>query len=485
MPASQWILGSNALNQPIAELSSATPTGQKTVYMSGYTGGTGVTVAPTLGFTGGSCTTNPAISGVLGGTSMTYYQTGLGVCTLVPSVTFTGGSYTTSPTVTLAFAETVPVINNNTTAFNFDNMTGGGKLVAQNNPVISLPTLYNPTISSPLGTSNNTTLTFTANGSCLFSKYNSAASLQSNCYLAVNRGNYTTATMGYVTTVSGYLVSGGDVDIATAQTISYQPTYHGTYMQLPSGLVMNLGEAGSAVTLAATATGSGYTGSPVCTVTGGTLHTGSQDTCTITLSGGGLAVTGYVNNGTYTKAPAIAVSGVSGGSGFFQYLGFAAATTPSESVWADPSGVLAAGGGSFNLATAWAVIAPNGLTANGLGNRTSLTVAAGAALGTGSPVAACAANTTCGWNGGVVNIYADTAPTTGVVFTLTDTVTHANYPGCVYEIFPASSSYVKTGPQLALTTELYDTNQSYTVQTYNVSSALTTTTYYVADYACF
>ena len=122
------------------------------------------------------------------------------------------------------------------------------------------------------------------------------------------------------------------------------------------------------------------------------------------------------------------------------------------------------------------------VNATGYGNVSSLTVAAGAAAGT-SPTIACATNTTCGWNGGTVNLLTGTSTTaTGVLLTVTDTITHSKYPSCTYEIFPASSSYVPNG---AVITNFFPTNTSYTVETLNnVTAALSASSYYVINYHC-
>ena len=120
-------------------------------------------------------------------------------------------------------------------------------------------------------------------------------------------------------------------------------------------------------------------------------------------------------------------------------------------------------------------------TASGYGNPINLTVAAGAAAGT-SPTIACATNVTCGWNGGTVNLLTGTSPTTGALFTVTDTLKHGKYPSCVYQIESASSSYVPNGT--VVTTGFYPTNTSYAVETLNVSVALSASSYYVATYVC-
>ncbi len=121
------------------------------------------------------------------------------------------------------------------------------------------------------------------------------------------------------------------------------------------------------------------------------------------------------------------------------------------------------------------------VTAQGYGNPSSLTVAAGAAAGT-SPTIACGTNVTCGWNGGTVNLLTGTTPTTGALFTVTDTLAHAKYPSCIYQIEGASSTYVPNGA--VMTTGFYPTNTSYTVETLNLSVALTASSYYVINYHC-
>jgi hypothetical protein len=120
-------------------------------------------------------------------------------------------------------------------------------------------------------------------------------------------------------------------------------------------------------------------------------------------------------------------------------------------------------------------------TAQGYGNPSTLTVATGAAAGS-SPTIACATNVICGWNGGTINLLTGTSPTTGALFTVTDTITHAKYPSCIYQIEGASSSYVPNGS--LVTTGFYPTNTSYTVETLNLSTALTASSYYVINYHC-
>jgi hypothetical protein len=81
-----------------------------------------------------------------------------------------------------------------------------------------------------------------------------------------------------------------------------------------------------------------------------------------------------------------------------------------------------------------------------------------------------------------MNLLTGTKPTTGALFTVTDTLTHAKYPSCIYQIEAASSSYVPNGT--VVTTGFYPTNTSYTVETLNLSVAMTASSYYVINYHC-
>ncbi len=131
-------------------------------------------------------------------------------------------------------------------------------------------------------------------------------------------------------------------------------------------------------------------------------------------------------------------------------------------------------------ASVYTVTASGAVLATGRGNLSSLALAAGLAAGSG-PTLACAANTTCGWNGGTINLQTGTSPSTGALLTVTDTLTHAKYPSCTYQVNPATSAYAPNGAQV---TTNYPTNQSYTVQTLNVSTALVASSYYVINYTC-
>ena len=187
----------------------------------------------------------------------------------------------------------------------------------------------------------------------------------------------------------------------------------------------------------------------------GTVYTGGTGTTTFPLAGfiqGATAVTSWSTSGTEL--------GFNGPSGF-----------AGNYIDAHTNG----GSSQFT------VNASGGVLATGHGNESSLTVAAGVAAGT-SPTIACATNVTCGWNGGTINLLTGTSPTTGALLTVTDTVTHAKYPSCVYQIEGASSSYVPNGT--VVTTGFYPTNTSYTVETLTVSAALSASSYYVINYTC-
>ena len=121
-------------------------------------------------------------------------------------------------------------------------------------------------------------------------------------------------------------------------------------------------------------------------------------------------------------------------------------------------------------------------TAQGHGNPSSLTIAAGAAAGTG-PTIACVTNVICGWNGGTINLATGTSTTaTGTILTITDAITHPKYAACTFNIVPSNSSYVPSGGPIS--TYFY-TPASYTVITLSsITSALTASSYYVINYTC-
>jgi hypothetical protein len=219
-------------------------------------------------------------------------------------------------------------------------------------------------------------------------------------------------------------------------------------------------------------------------------------TFTGTVAAAAITMTGTLQlntNGAASSSP-IKIAGTlyTGGSGTTTYPYFNFGATGSVTTWSTSGTWL-----GFNAASAFAgnfidahvnggasvfnVTSTGFVNATGFGNISTLTVAAGAAAGS-SPTIACATNVTCGWNGGTINLLTGTSPTTGALFTVTDTITHAKYPSCVYQIESASSSYVPNGT--VVTTGFYPTNTSYTVETLNLSVALTASSYYQINYHC-
>jgi hypothetical protein len=98
------------------------------------------------------------------------------------------------------------------------------------------------------------------------------------------------------------------------------------------------GLQGTPTTYGGAGNGSGYTGTGTCTMAGGTLLSGSADTCTVTASGGGLLFT-LTRNGLYAIPAALSYSWGGAGSGAFQpFVDIVGTAAITGSTWMDALG---------------------------------------------------------------------------------------------------------------------------------------------------
>lgn len=119
------------------------------------------------------------------------------------------------------------------------------------------------------------------------------------------------------------------------------------------------------------------------------------------------------------------------------------------------------------------------VSATGHQDNYTIAPAAGAAAGS-SPVIGAASGYRCGWTSCRINLDITASPTTGALYTITDgTTTHSGADAnCVVQIYNANSSYVPSGTQV---TSGFYSSASTTVETLNITSALSTGFYVIVQ----
>ena len=331
------------------------------VYISSISQGSGYTGNWVATATGGGCSTEPVIStfggyGPYGHINFGLVSTGVG-CTSAPSVAITstnGGTYTTPASVTLALENTVVTINS-AGLLSSRQISGTGGIVEQTGPTINNPTLSVPTITGGWGG-------YGSNGSIPVIYWSTGCFLSGPSNLALGTGcgiNFQGGNSGG--NYTGLSVAGGGISfLNTTPSLYFKPQLYNSSYPQPSGFVAYLGEpVGSPIALVPyPGPGSGYSGTPVCTIVGTLYGSSSPDTCTAVIYSNSTVTNGIqvtlAGTGLYTgPLPTISVTGVTGGSGFFQYLVYSTPASPSHAFWADPDGSFYANSSMGNYTNPW------------------------------------------------------------------------------------------------------------------------------------
>jgi hypothetical protein len=206
------------------------------------------------------------------------------------------------------------------------------------------------------------------------------------------------------------------------------------------GLVYGGGAGGAPVSMAACAAGMPVVGSatvPVCS----------------TISHPSSATSGYIVTATSSTVLSAATAAVSTAQSI-------ATSSTLSSTDAVASAITATAGG---------------IQGKSLSGTTAATVAAGAAAGS-SPTIACTTSHVCSPVNGTITLSTGTSMTTGALLTITNTLTHTNYPDCLAHIILTASPYTEMSG--------YSFSYSTTVWTLNVGTALTASTSYTITYSC-
>lgn len=335
------------------------PTG--TAAGSGY-------VSPTCTLTGGTCSTQPVIQCIEAGGALIASLSNNGACTVVPSVTVTdsGG---TGGTVALSLSGNAVAANANGSLAS-QQQTGAGNAVGGTNPFLYQPVLYNPVLgpSTPSAGYNNafilcangTKQTYIGGGygTSLETAITSLCNAGGNNVVGIRPGAANNSLWG--SSDSFHFGAGtnqnGSTDMSFAQmnffdpfnvgrgAMSFNPCVTSTPYCIPMamGFKWYLTNPGGTIRTTAIGSGSGYSSGFSCTVTGGTLTSGSAETCTASVTTGACVGT-PAGTGVYTTSPTMNVTCnlIAGGtSGFSTLLGIGTADTLTSTLWADLAGTL-------------------------------------------------------------------------------------------------------------------------------------------------
>lgn len=381
------------------------------VIVASYVQGTGYTTGVTIALTGGTCSTQPILYAVNAGGIFYPVLTEHGSCSVLPTVTVTGLG--TGASVTLAF-------KNNAAALDAAGNLGtaqensSGDLLTQFASIQKEPLFQNPVMLPSQGSSysalmqlcnaglmepfiqipnNDPVIGFTLVSICPGNGFDIAISPEGNTS-GNSFGNkppilFGTSTQNGSTQFGVQQFNSFNQAIVGENSITFNPCFTVTMGCLPEGAGINFQteNAGGTLLLGYLGGGMSYTGTGSCALSGGTLVSGSPDTCTVALSSGVIVPT-IVGSGVYSVSPTMTITGYSSGMNAL-LSGITLIANPNKdsgSFWVDALG-------TFHIASArvgvtgadLATISPAGAlsvaSCTGCGSVTSVANLAGGALG--------------------------------------------------------------------------------------------------------
>lgn len=345
---------------------SGIPNTNTSVVVAASTPGTGYTTA-TGAISGGTCSVEPTGNLILTNSQVTPILTSGGTCTPGTSppiftITGTGG---TGASVTLGFAPNDATLDP-TGLFQANAETGSGSAVTGNDPILNAPYLINPVAGSSLGAAYSALFFQCAGQTFSGGIYDNLGSqnelvAEAGCGTQNNAFGIRLLGLGGLWNGAADVVHFGTVDpngtgdqsiqqnhyfnqaVAGLGSVSFNPCYSSTGCLVgPQGLNWYLSNTGGIEALGLLGGGVGYTGTGSCALTGGTLISGSPDTCTVSLNGGGSVVPVLVGSGVYSTPQTMTITGYSTGSGA-TLGGFLLIQNPNSitgSVWFDVAGTM-------------------------------------------------------------------------------------------------------------------------------------------------
>lgn len=311
---------------------------------SGTNGGSGYTTMPTFTLSGGSCATAPTIYAAFSifSTGLIYTITNGGSCSVAPIATITGGSPSVPATLQLALSTNAASLSP-AGALQTTPETGGGASVMQYdgsliNPFLTDPILVAapprrfPTLLQPC--SSNYATIFQVEGANLVINPMCGA----NNSIIFSPNNIEAFRASPLDPAGGTALGQLMVTSESFAGIEFNPEASAASSYLQNmGLIWFLNNAGGALIQLAKFPGTGYTGSGFCTLAGGTLVSGTADTCTPTIVSGGITIS-LSGTGVWSRAPGVSITGFTTGSGANFALGLASPNTLSGSFFQDLTG---------------------------------------------------------------------------------------------------------------------------------------------------
>jgi hypothetical protein len=312
------------------------------------TNGTGYTGTPTITLSGGTCTTPPTVQDFNNNGSI-YFEilsvANHGNCTVAPTVTLGSDATGTGANLVLAIQSSTLQYTSNGISTQVVN-DGSGLSAGSYNPVLDAPITHGlilasgnfalqPSIYTSVCPANGPILQYAATALTLFAPC-SATDL---ILLAPGQSNTPLVSFSRLTGNSSrgtMLIS----DTTQPSTIDFDPAIPGTSRPMAEGF--NVVTTGSGnLSTAGYQGGAGYSAPGTCALTGGNRTSGSADTCSVSLGGGGGLVVSVTANGIWAYPPMITISGASGGSGAFltYYLALTGSLTITGSNFLTPDGM--------------------------------------------------------------------------------------------------------------------------------------------------
>jgi hypothetical protein len=331
--------------------------------------GTGYSVC---GYTqsGGTCSSAPVIHcRVLGG-GVRPEIINPGICSVAPTVSVTGDG--TGATVNLAIQQN-SVVSSNAGLLGTQPIQGANSAATSQSTTLEDPAIIGGLLAADNGASSMDSLLAQcgASGNSNLLLANSGTqnevALVSGCNGLYNRFGVRT-TAGTFGTFDGFGIGpvnqNSSTDYAYVQenyfnqgavqtgnvggtgVYSFHPavTVGGTTYSMPGAEGFNFYDSASGQLALgpgnnACSTGPGYTGTGICALTGGTLLSGTADTCTAPTSGG-FSVPALSGTGVYSVPPTMNLSGFATGANYACQDVTASDVTITASLWVGPDGTI-------------------------------------------------------------------------------------------------------------------------------------------------